>query len=114
MQLTLLHGYPDWIGKRQAFCGYGSGPASYLGGATAGDPVTIPITSHYIDEIESSGVLSTDGTYIAFAYPAGVGARQQWYLRYFAFTTAGVGAEATNTTNLSTKNFQISGLCGKY
>jgi hypothetical protein len=114
MQLTFLHGYPDYIGKRFAWCGYGTGPASYVGGSTGGDPVIFPRFDNYIDTIESSGILSTDGTYIAFAYPSAVGPRATWYLRYFAFTTAGVGAEAANATNLSTKQFQISGLGGVY
>jgi hypothetical protein len=41
MQLTLLHGYPDLIGKRFAFVGYGTGPASYS--RTTGDAIALPI-----------------------------------------------------------------------
>jgi hypothetical protein len=114
MQMTFLHGYPDYIGKRFAWAGYGTGPVSYVGGATGGDPLIFPRFDNYIDTVESTGMLSTDGTYIAFAQSTGVGARQTWNLRYFAFTTAGVGAEAVNGTNLSTKNFQLSGLGGVY
>ena len=29
MQLLLLKGYPDLIGRRQAFCGYGAGRAEW-------------------------------------------------------------------------------------
>jgi hypothetical protein len=114
MQLTYLKGYPDRIGKRFAFCGYGVGPTSYVGGATGGDLIVLPTFDTYVDEIESSGVLSTDGTYIVFFYPSATGNRPSWKARWFAFTTAGVGAEAANTTNLSTKNLQVSGLGGVY
>lgn len=115
MQLTMLKGYPDYIGKRKAFCAYGSGPVSYPNtGTTIGDPVIFPTYGNYIDSIASSGVLTTDGTYIVFFQPQAVGARQTWIARWFAFTNTGVGSEATNGTNLSSKNLQVSGLCGQY
>ena len=115
MQITLLHGYPDDIGKRFAWCGYGKGPKSYPNtGSTIGDPLQLPGYQYYIDSVESTGVLTTDGTYIVFFQPQAVGARQAFNARWFAFTSSGVGAEASNATDLSSKSIQISGLGGTY
>lgn len=114
MQLNYLKGYPDRIGKRFAWCGYGTGPKSYVGGVTGGDPITLPSFDNYVDTVESSGILDLSGLYIVFFYPSLVGSRPTWYARWFSFTTSGVGAEVTNATNLSTKSIQISGLGGVF
>jgi hypothetical protein len=108
MQLTLLKGYPDFVGKRAIFVGYGTGPASYS--QTTGDVVAFPLTNWYIDSIDS-GTMTVSGTYFVRAQPAGVGARQAWTLHWFA--TSG-GAEVSNATNLSAEKLQIGGNVGQY
>src|SRR5438552_3159133 len=60
MQLTLLNGYPDYIGKRFAFCGSGTGPKSYVQKASGGDPISVPRFQNYVDVIFPA--LSLSGT----------------------------------------------------
>ena len=109
MQLTLLKGYPDLIGRRQAICGYGTGPAVY--NATTGDPITIPGYERYIDAI-FGGVLDTTGTIIAHAKPSGSGARQTWALFYSTYSSG--AALANNSTAASGLIFQVGGFAGEY
>jgi hypothetical protein len=70
MQLTFLHGYPDYIGKRFAFAGYGNGPSSYV---ATGDPIVLPRYDNYIDVIFSA--LSVGGAYEVKALPQSFGNR---------------------------------------
>jgi hypothetical protein len=77
MYLNLLKGYPDFIGKRKAFAGYGNGPSSYVHGV--GDPLVFPVYDHYIDSVAGT-VLSLSGNYYTIAVPSGVGPRQNWNL----------------------------------
>lgn len=107
MQLTLLKGYPDYIGKRFAFAGFGSGPASY---ATGGDPLALPIYQKYIDSVADTHSLS--GTYIVSARPSATGtSRATWKLVWFVAAT---GVEVANTTVLSAESVQIMGYGGDY
>lgn len=109
MQLTLLKGYPDLIGRRQAICGYGTGPAVY--NSTTGDIVTIPGYERYIDAL-FGGVLDTTGAIIAYARPSGSGARQTWALFY---ATASSGAALANSSTAAAGlTFQIGGFVGEY
>jgi hypothetical protein len=118
MQLTLIKGYPDFVGKRANFVGWGSGPASYTqftaatapAVATGGDPVTLPLPNYYIDAVDSGG-LTVSGTYYVRAIQSGVGARQTWRLVWYVTTgNAQVGA----AVNLSAEQIQIGGKCGQY
>jgi hypothetical protein len=113
-KLTLQDGYPDFMGRRFAFCAPAyKGPVSYPNtGNTIGDPLTLPAISNYIDQVEGS--VTTDGTYIVICQPLGPGPRATWVARWFAFTSSGVGAEATNGTNLSSKIAILAGFGGKY
>ena len=106
MQLTLLKGYPDFVGRRSVFAGYGNGPASY--NHTNGDPIAIPWPNWYIDAV-GSGV-SVSGTYYVEGRPSGVGARQKWALQWFL--TA--GGPVTDGTNLAGEQVQFGGNCGQY
>src|SRR6266705_5487381 len=99
MQLTLLAGYPDRVGKRFVWVGYGKGPASY---ATGGDPIALPGFQNYIDAIESGG-LSVSGTYYVRAIPSVGGIRPTWELLWVVAST---NAEVTATTNLSAETIQ--------
>jgi hypothetical protein len=110
MQLTLLHGYPDYVGRRQIFAGFGNGPTSYTGGSSPTDTILVPRFQFYIDAIAEISI-SVSGTYYAIAQPSGVGPRATWYLRYF---TASTGAEVSNSTNLSAEKFVVSGYGGQY
>lgn len=75
MQLTFLQGYPDYVGKRFIFAGYGTGPASYL---ATGDPLPFPRYNNYIDIVFPSRSIS--GAYLIEAVPSGYGSRQTWSL----------------------------------
>jgi hypothetical protein len=109
MQLTLLKGYPDLIGRRQAICGYGTGPAVYNN--VTGDVITIPGYERYIDAI-FGGVLDTTGVILAHAKPSGSGARQTWALFY---TTLSTGLPLANaSTAASGLIFQVGGFAGEY
>lgn len=94
MQLTFLQGYPDYVGKRFIFAGYGSGPASY---AAAGDPIVLPRYDNYIDTV--FGALSVSGAYQITAKPSGFGARQTWNLLWAGVlgTVASVAQNAAGT-----------------
>ena len=111
MQLTLLHGYPDNIGRRLTFVGYGNGPKSYVQVATAGggDKVTVPRFQFYIDAI--GGGLTVSKTYYVQPYPSGVGPRQTWALKWVVTAT---NAEAGAGIDLSAEQVQLAGLGGQY
>jgi hypothetical protein len=108
MLLNLLKGYPDFVGKRATFVGYGNGPASYS--QTGGDVVQFPLPNYYIDCITSS-VNSVSGTYFVRAQPAGTGARRTWGLYWY---TASSGAPVGNGVSLAAEQVQIGGFCGQY
>lgn len=119
MQVTLLHGYPDLVGRRRIYVGNGVGPTSYVQYAV-GPPVSggdtlagLPFQT-YIDSLQPC--FSTDGTIFAMPIPNGIGPRQTWRFRYFnvSASTPGIGAEVTAATNLSTKNFQFFFAGGQY
>lgn len=107
MQLTLLHGYPDLIGRRSAFVGYGNGPASYV---TGGDPVTTGQFGYYIDYL-SSGVCTVSGTYYVLSIPSGAGPRKTWKVIWY---TRGGTTEVTAAVNLSAEQLQLGGFGGVY
>jgi hypothetical protein len=110
MILTMVNGYPDYIGYRQAFAGYGTGPKSY--DATTGDVVTLSNNRRFIDVL-FGGVQSLSGTYTVFARPSGSGERQTWALHWF--TTANMTEVTTvSATNLSAETVQIGGFCGQF
>lgn len=119
MQLTLLKGYPDFVGKRATFVGFGNGPASYTqvaaatapAAATGGDQIILPLPNYYIDSIDSSGQLSVSGTYFVRVITSGVGARQTFRLMWFVTAT---NAQVAASTNLSAESIQIGGKFGQY
>jgi hypothetical protein len=106
MQITLLQGYPDYIGKRQALCGSGVGPSSYT---TGGVSVTFNRYSQYVDILFPA--LTISGTYYVWPIPSGVGERQTWSLKFVVVAT---GAEAAAATDLSGESVQIGGYGGTY
>lgn len=109
MQLTLLKGYPDVVGRRAIWSGSGSGPTSYSGGTSGGDSITGLPFQFYIDSIFSA--VSVSGTYLVVAQRSAVGARATFKLRWF--TMSGM-TEVTNATNLSAEKVNLSGFGGKY
>lgn len=110
MQLTGLKGYPDFVGKRATFVGFGSGPASYS--ATTGDVVTLPMPNWYIDALDCGGTLSVSGNFFVRAWSStGTGARQSWSLRWFNTSNS---TEVSNSTNLSAEKVQIGAFVGQY
>lgn len=109
MTPKLLDGYPDRVGKRFIWAGFGTGPSSYV---TGGDPLTLPGFQNYIDSVDSSGILSVSGTYIIRAIPSIGGARATWKLKWY--TAAAPQTEVSSTTNLSAETFMISGKGGTY
>ena len=121
MQVTLLHGYPDYIGKRQAWVGTGNGPASYTGGNSPTDTLVIDRYQFYVDAITEISI-SASGTYYAMAQPSVIpiatasqgslpNPRATWSIRYFTTTN---GAEVNNGTNLSAEKFTVSGFGGQF
>jgi hypothetical protein len=107
MILTMVNGYPDYIGYRQAFCGYGNGPASYV---TGGDPVTLQNNRRFIDVL-FGGMKTVSGTYIVYAQPSASGERITWNAVWYVAAT---GAQVTPTTPLSAETVQMGGFCGQY
>ena len=70
MQLTLLKGYPDMVGRRRNFCGYGTGPSSYS--QTTGDVLAAVGYEVYFDNVFPTAQDPT-GTYYAQPRPNAVG-----------------------------------------
>jgi hypothetical protein len=91
MQLTFLQGYPDYVGKRFIFAGYGNGPASYVAG---GDPIVLPRYDNYIDVIFSA--LTVGGAFEVKALPQSYGNRATQTLLWTG--VAGTIASAAQTT----------------
>ena len=119
MQLVkFLSGYPDLIGRRQAFVGVFQGPASYTAAAgpplTGGDTLIIPGYEKYIDSLTEISI-DTSGNYYAVAKPSVAGARATWTIFYY---NAGTSALILNLTgagaNLPTAQFIVSGFMGEY
>lgn len=109
MRLTLLQGYPDLIGRRQAFTGYGNGPVSYVSG---GDPIILPGYETYIDEVFGP-VFSASGNYLGYPIPSGVGPRNTWKLRWSAASTSSSGGSSAVTTRLgSAANYALLAYSG--
>ncbi len=106
MQLTMLAGYPDRVGKRFVWAGFGVGPTSY---ATGGDTVALPGFQNYIDAM--FGDLTVSGTYYVRSIPSVAGPRATWKVKWFITSS---GAEVTAGTNLSAETVMLSGLGGVY
>ena len=96
MQPTLLKGYPDLIGRRQAWTEYVNGPASYVAG---GDPVILPLYGIHIDDVFGP-VYSMSGNYLATPIPSGVGPRNTWKLKWAASSTSSSGGSSAVTAKL--------------
>jgi len=111
MILTMVNGYPDYIGYRQAFAGYGTGPASYV---TGGDPVTLSNNRRFIDI--AFPTITLDQSYFLVPYPAATGERQVWTVKwYYAKSSLGtVWTEVSSGTNLSAETAQMGGFCGQF
>ncbi len=107
MTLTFLKGYPDLIGKREAFVAAAIGPTSYL--TATKDAVAFPVFQGYIDAINPASTVS--GTYLVLFVPSGTGARPTWKAVWY---TASGMTEVSNAVNLSAEKVQVSGFCGKY
>jgi hypothetical protein len=110
MILTMVNGYPDYIGYRQAFCGYGTGPASYV---TGGDPVTLQNNRRFIDVL-FGGMLSVSGNYIVYAIPSASGERTTWSAVWYHANGGSVGQQVSSSTNLSAETVQMGGFCGQW
>ncbi len=108
MQLQMLSGYPDMVGRRRTFCGYGTGPSSYS--RTTGDVVVAPGYEVYFDEVFNTPQDPT-GTYYAQARPSKVGPRATWSLHWIVVAT---GAEVDNAVDLSTYSLQVAAFGGQY
>ena len=120
MQVTLLHGYPDMVGRRRIYVANGKGPTSYTQWTvgppvSGGDPITGLPFQTYIDSIPGVAI-STDGTVIAIPQAYAVGTRQTWVFRYFAFSNASpaIGPEKTTGTSLSAQSFQFFFVGGQH
>lgn len=102
MQLTLFHGYPDYVGKRFIYLGSGKGPATYV---TSGDPIVLPRYNNYIDNIIDA--VTIGGAYAIKGIPLGLGPRANWVLQWSgvlgtvaSLAIAGAGSAQTPGTYL--------------
>jgi hypothetical protein len=109
MQLTLLHGYPDFVGLRCTWCGYGSGPSSLL---STGDPISLPRYNYYIDAI-GGNFRSVSGTYDVIGQPAAVGPRASWSLIWrFATTGSVASVTAGSGTGMTAGTYLVTATTG--
>jgi hypothetical protein len=102
MQITLNPGYPDLIGRRFAWVGYGNGPSSY---AVGGDQLFLPGYNNYIDAVFGPSY-SVSGNYQVTPIPSNVGSRKTWSLKWspvaaidqqFPLTLGALSAAATTS-----------------
>ena len=107
MQITLFPGYPDLMGRRQAFVGYGAAPTTYS--SSVGDQIVIPGYEKYIDCILEIPLDST-GTAYGVAKPSFAGPRATWNIIYYT----AAGALVTTASQLAGLNFVVSGFFGEY
>lgn len=92
MNITFLKGYPDYIGKRFAWAGFGTGPASY--NPAVGDPVLFPRYDNYVDAIPSC--MSVSGNYELKFVPSAAGARATWNAYWYYSGREGVTSVVQN------------------
>ena len=109
MILTMVNGYPDFIGYRQSFCGSGAGPASYS--QTTGDPLTLSNNRRFIDDVASGWKLSLSGNYYVRPWVQVAGERQAWTLLWYVTAT---NAQVANGINLAAETVVLSGFCGQF
>lgn len=107
MDITLYQGYPDRVGRRFIWAGYGS-PGTY---ATGGVSIVLPGFELYIDSVDSSGILSLSGNYWGQAIPSAKGPRATWK---FIIYSAGGFTQVPDKTNLAAETFVLSGKGGTY
>jgi hypothetical protein len=107
MQLTVLTGYPDNVGRRHIFAGHGKGPASY--NHTTKDPLERIRFQLYYDVVFPATTVS--GTYTVIPIPSGVGPRVEWKLKW---VKADDGDEVAAGHNLSNEEIQIGGFAGQF
>lgn len=107
MNLNVQQGYPDYIGRRLAFCGNGTGPTSYL--RSTGDVLQPFAFQTYYDAVFIGQ--SVSGTYFGVARPSSAGPRQTWSIHWYVTAT---NAEVTDTTNLSAETLVVAGFAGRY
>ncbi len=101
-----LEGYPDYVGKRFNWAGYGSGPSSYT---TGGIDLVLPRYNNYIDLVIPSTTVS--GTYSVVGIPSVNNGRATWKLKWIVFAT---GAEVANAVDLSAERLRVGGFGGVY
>lgn len=106
MQLTLLNGYPDRVGRRLIFCGWGNGPLSY---EDTGDPIQLPGYANHIDIIFPA--VSVSGNYQVVGQPSVQGPRAAWVL---IWKNAADGSAVSAGEDLSQETVQIGGFGGVY
>lgn len=102
MQIKMYPDWPNLLGRKQAFVGTGSGPASYVAG---GDPVTLAGYNSYLDYL-ISGSVSVSGTYYLRCIPNATGPRATWKAIWISIST---GLEPAAATNLSAEVVDIAG-----
>jgi hypothetical protein len=107
MQLTILVGYPDNVGRRHIFCGHGHGPASYSDADKDKlEPFRFGMTYDVVFP-----AMTVSGNYIVYPHPDGVGPRREWKLKW---VKADDGEEVSHGHNLSQEQVQIGGYCGQF
>jgi hypothetical protein len=110
MLLTLLHGYPDLIGRKFAWVGYGNGPTSYV---TTGDPVSLPLPYTYIDAI-FGGTITVSGTYYVTPSISQIVTRPAWKLIWNYATAGSVASVAQNVagTGMTAGTYTVTATTG--
>jgi|SRR5215475_7796780 len=103
----MLTGYPDNVGRRHIWCGYGNGPAHYS--HQTKDPLASPRFQFYFDAVFPA--VSVSGEYIVYGVAHGVGPRQEWTLKW---VKAEDGEEVSNGHDLSDEQVQLAGFGGQF
>lgn len=110
MQLELLRGYPDYVGRRMIFCGWGHGPESY--DRHTHDPLANFAFQSYYDVVFPA--VSSSGRFIVYGIAKGVGARLDWALKWVRASGEDAGEEVEDEEDLSEETVQIGGFAGRY
>lgn len=106
MQVNLIPGYPDRIGKRFAWAGFVTGPTSY--NPVTGDLLTLPGFQNYIDSCSFG--FDSNRLFMVIAIPNAAGKRPTWVLHWYNI----FGVEVLAGVNLSAVQVQLFGFGGTY
>jgi uncharacterized protein with FMN-binding domain len=109
MRITLFTGYPDYIGRRMAFAGVASGPASLGANGDKLDPFRHTL---YYDAVH--GGTTPDGAFSVQFQPSAAEVRADWFARWIFGSTGSVASatQAAAGSGMTPGTYTVNGTGG--